>query len=197
MERHFIILSDSYSEHKRIALDILERDKKDIEYITDIVLKIKKACKGEAPFSTHSICTDSKDWKSVIKVDTYFKDVEIIQNVDEFISKIIKDRVLKKEDVAKYILTKISCSRLNLEKLCLLCYENYFNKTGEKLFEEYKILNYDSYSEKIKNQKLMKRQKEYELPRECRILFSEKGIKKIQSINETLEKYKQTHKFAT
>lgn len=26
MERHFIILSDSYSEHKRIALDILEKD---------------------------------------------------------------------------------------------------------------------------------------------------------------------------
>lgn len=189
MERHFIILSDSYSENKRIALDILEKDENDIEYITDIVLKIKKACKGDAPFSTHSICTDSKDWESVVKVDTYFKGVEIIKNVDEFISKIMKDRVLKKEDVAKYILTKLSCSRFNLEKLCLLCHENYFNKTGEKLFEDYKILNYDSCSEKIKDQKLMKRRKEYELPRECRILFSEKGLKKIQTINETLKEF--------
>lgn len=209
MERHFIILSDSYSEHKRIALDILEKDEKDVKYITDIVLKIKKACKGEAPFSTHSICTDSKDWESVVKVDTYFKDVDVFQDVDEFISKIMKDRTLRGKDVAKYILTKLCCSHLKLEKLCYLCYADYLCKTGEKLFRDkiyafkygpvidsvyenykkYGDLKINELEENIENQELIERQKEYELPRESRILFAEKGLKKVQSINETLEKY--------
>lgn len=54
-------------KHIRIALDILEKTQEDINYITDIVFKVKKACKGEAPFSTHSICADTKDLSSVLK----------------------------------------------------------------------------------------------------------------------------------
>lgn len=60
-------MSYSYSEHIRIALDILEKTQENVNYITDIVLKIKKACKGETPFSTHSICDDAEDWLSVLK----------------------------------------------------------------------------------------------------------------------------------
>lgn len=115
MVRHFIIMSDSYSEHTRIALDNLEKTQDDVNYIIDIVLKIKKACKGEAPFSTHSICADTEEWASVVKVDLYFKDVKVIDSVEEFIEKILKDRVLKGFDVSRYILTKLSCSHLKLE----------------------------------------------------------------------------------
>ncbi len=42
MVRHFIIMSDSYSEHTRIALDILEKTQDDVNYITDIVLKLAR-----------------------------------------------------------------------------------------------------------------------------------------------------------
>ena len=73
-------MSDSYSEHTRIALDILEKTQDDVNYITDLVLKIKKACKGEAPFSTHSICADAEEWASVVEVDPYFKDVKVIDS---------------------------------------------------------------------------------------------------------------------
>lgn len=203
MIRRFIIMSDSYSEHTRIALDILEKEKKDADYITDIILKIKKVCKGEAPFSTHSICADGEDWDSVIKADPYFKDVKVIGNVDEFIAKIKKDRVLNGTDVARYILTKISCSHLKLEKLCYLCYADYLCKTGKRLFKDriYAFRygpvigtvyeKYKKYGDlKIDgHQDIIEKQERLELPWESRISFAENGIEKVQSINETLERY--------
>ena len=203
MVRHFIIMSDSYSEHTRIALDILEKTQDDVNYITDIVLKIKKACKGEAPFSTHSICADTEEWESVVKVDPYFKDVKVIDSVEEFIAKIMKDRIIRGFEVARYILTKISCSHLKLEKLCYLCYADYLCKTGNRLFED-KIYAFgygpvvETVYEKYKKygdlrigerEEIIEKQERLELPRESRILFSEKGIEKVHSINETLSKY--------
>lgn len=203
MVRHFIIMSDSYSEHTRIALDILEKETKDVEYIEGIILKIKKACKGEAPFSTHSICADTENWASVVKADPYFKDVRVIKSVDKFIAKIMADRFLKGTDVARYILTKISCSHLKLEKLCYLCYADYLCKAGKRLFED-KIYafrygpvvgtvyeNYKKYGdlEIDEYEKIIEKQERLELPWESRISFAENGIEKVKSINETLEKY--------
>lgn len=196
-------MSDSYSDGARIALDILQKEKKDLEYIEGIILKIKKVCKGEAPFSTHSICTESEDWSSVIKTDPYFKDVKVIESADKFIAKIMADRFLKGTDVARYILTKISCSHLKLEKLCYLCYADYLCKTGKQLFDDIifafrygPVIGtvYEKYKEYggleiNKCEEIIEKQEQLELPRESRILFSENGIKKVKSINETLEKY--------
>lgn len=192
MVRHLIILSDSYSEHTRIALDILEKTQEDVDSIKGIVLRIKKACKDEAPFSTHSICADSEEWTSVLKVDPYFAGVKVIDSVEEFIAKIMKDRVLAATDVAQYILTRTSCSPLELQILCYLCAADYFEETGKPLFAgKSDILNGDLGLDASPNGcgRIIDRQERLELPRECRILFSENGIEKVRSINETLKKY--------
>lgn len=192
MVRHFIIMSDSYSEHTRIALDNLEKTQDDVNYITDIVLKIKKACKGEAPFSTHSICADAEEWASVVRVDPYFAGVKVIDGVEEFIAKIMKDRVLAATDVAQYILTRTSCSPLELQILCYLCAADYFEETGKPLFEgKSDILNGNLGLDASQNGcgRIIDRQERLKLPRECRILFSENGIEKVRSINETLKKH--------
>ena len=194
MVRHFIILSDSYSEHTRIALDILEKTQEDVDSIKGIVLKIKKACQDEAPFSTHSICADSEEWASVLKVDPYFAGVKVIDSVDEFIAKIMKDRVLSVTDVAQYILTRISCSLLELQIFCHLCAADYFEETGKPLFEgKNNILNGNLGLDTSPNEykKIINQQERLELPRECRILFSENGIEKVRSINETLKKTRE------
>ena len=193
MARHFIILSDSYIERKRIALDILERGERDVEYIKSIIFKIKKICKGEAPFSTHSICTESEDWASVLQVDPYFAGVFVMQSVDEFIEKIMQNRVLKSKDVENYLLTKVSCSKSTLQKLCRQCYADYLQQTGQKLFEEYEALDYEETSE---NQELLEMQKELALPRESRILFAERGLEKVRSINKTLKKWREIYDLA-
>ncbi len=203
MVRHFIIMSDSYSDGARIALDIIEKGMKDAKYIKNIILKIKKVCKGEAPFSTHSICADTEDWESVVKTDPYFKDVKVIESVDDFIEKIMKDRILKGTDVARYILTKLSCSHLKLEKLCYLCYADYLCKARTRLFEDkiyafkygpvvrtvyakykdYGKLTIDEQGEDIEKREDLK------MPSISRIHFAENGIDKAQSIDETLKKY--------
>ena len=92
---------------------------------------------------------------------------------------------------------------IGLEKLCYLCYADYFCKTGSRLFED-KIYAFrygpivETVYEKYKKygdlktggqQEIIEKQERLELPWESRILFSEKGIEKVHSINETLEKY--------
>ena len=75
--------------------------------------------------STHFIQTDSVSWESVCVKDHYFKGIEVIDNIDKFIKLIQKDRILNGFDVAKYILCKIKCTHLKLEKLVYLCFADY------------------------------------------------------------------------
>lgn len=203
MISHFIILSNSYSEHTRIALDITEGPKLNVDYVSNLIKDIKESCGDDTPISSHSIWAESKSWDSVEKADPYFKNVKVIKNVNEFIEKIQKDRTLKGTDVAKYILSKVSCSHLKLEKLSYLCYADYLCESGKRLFRDriyaFKygpIVEsvYDKYKkygslEINEDNEIIEKQEELRLPSESRILFAEDGVKKVFSINETLKKY--------
>lgn len=202
MIKHFIILASAYSQRTRIALDyydesILQMDviKKDLDYI------IKKI--GEdAPISTHYIQTKKIGWKEVEKQDKFFAKTQLIKNKEEFINLLLKDRKLKGIDIAKYILTKIPCTHLKLEKLVYLCYADYLCAENKKLFDD-KIYAYrlgpviESVYEKYKKsgQDLVEDDKKTEdeskkkLPIRSRIIASENGIQKILSIEKTLKKY--------
>ena len=112
-----------------------------------------------------------------------------------------KDRVLNGLDVAKYILSKVTCTHLKLEKLVYLCFADYLCKYDKELFTD-KIYAY-KYGPVIKN--VYKKYKAYgyseideedidatgiyEMPSRSRILFADDGINKIQSIEDTLNKY--------
>ena len=61
MIRHYIIMSSSYTEGTRIALDIVEESKLNKESIAGILKEIKETCGKDVPLSTHLICTSSKD----------------------------------------------------------------------------------------------------------------------------------------
>lgn len=203
MISHFIILSNSYSEHTRIALDITEGPNLNVDYISNLIKDIKESCGDDTPISSHSIWAESKSWESVKKADPFFKDVKVIDSVEEFIMKIKKDRTLKGTDVAKYILSKVSCSHLKLEKLSYLCYADYLCESGKRLFKD-RIYAFkygpvvDSVYKKYKkcgsleineDNEIIEKQEELRLPSESRILFAEDGVKKVFSINETLKKY--------
>lgn len=136
MTPHFIIMSSSYTNGDRISLDIVKESQLDEKYITDMICKIKKECGEDVSLSTHSILTQDKSWESVVKTDKFFKNVRLIDNLDSFIEEIKKDRVLKGLDVAKYILSKISCTHLKLEKLVYFCFADYLCKTKQRLFED-------------------------------------------------------------
>ena len=202
MITHYIIMSSSYSKGKRIALSNLVKEKDYLE-LKEIIQDITEKCGKDVSLSTHFVQTDSETWDSVIYKDHFFKGVEVIDNKDEFIKLIQQDRTLKGLDVARYILSKVKCTHLKLEKLVYFCFAEYLCKYDKELYKD-EIYAYrygpvvDSVYERYKgsgNQEIEQEDESIdatgikEMPSRSRILFAEDGIEKIKCIDETLEKY--------
>lgn len=132
--KHTILLSSSYSLGKRICLHYADAPESEIS--RDHVI-VRDAYGGKRVlYSVHVIHTESKGWDSVVSTDPYFADVEPIPSVEKFVELIQKDRYLSGLDVARYILSKTSCTHTRLQKLTYMCYADYICKTGEKLFDD-------------------------------------------------------------
>ena len=76
MAKHYIIMSSSYTDGTRVALDITEVSLLNSEVIAEIIKEIKQRCGKDVPLSTHLIETDSDSWSSVAEYDPFFEDVE-------------------------------------------------------------------------------------------------------------------------
>lgn len=195
-------MSSSYTKGKRIALDYVIKSDIQIEKVKQIVSEIIRECGNDVSLSTHLIQTDSSDWKSVIKKDSFFESVQVINKENEFIKLIKQDRVLKGIDVAKYILSKKKCTHLKLEKLVYMCFADYLCEFGKPLFLDeifaYKYgpvvkSVYDVYKkygyESIEKEKDINVTSILEMPSKSRILFAEDGLTKVKSIEKTLNIY--------
>lgn len=203
MITHFIFMSSSYSLGTRIALDYVVIDGRIQEKLKQNLIKIIKECGKDVSISTHMVQADDETWESVCVADHFFKDVKVIDNLDEFIKLIKIDRELEGTDIAKYILSKITCTQLKLQKLVYLCFADYLCDTGKKLFsdkiyafkygpvvetvyEKYKEYGYKSIEEETTD---IDSKNISEMPAKSRILFAEDGTEKILSIEKTLKKY--------
>ena len=206
MAKHYIIMSSSYTDGTRVALDITEIGLLNSEAISEIIKEIKQSCGKDVPLSTHLIETDSATWASVAMYDPFFEDVECTKSVEEFSEKIKKSRVLTGLDVATYILSKIKCTHLSLEKLVYFAYADYLCEHSECLFED-RIFAFthgpvvDSVYETYKRSgSQYVKPLEFgddsdvrvgikELPARSRILFAKDGAEKLRSIDQTIQKY--------
>lgn len=202
MVKHFIILASAYSLGTRVALDYYDKDilqmdviKKDLDYIIEKI-------GTDAPISTHYVHTEKEGYDEVKKRDKFFAKTKLIKTKEEFVEILLKDRTLKGIDIAKYILTKIPCTHLKLEKLVYLCYADYLCEKGEKLFEDkiyaYKLgpvikTVYKKYKKSIitlyEDNKTKENAMDKKLPIRSRIMVAENGIQKILSIDKSIEKY--------
>ncbi len=204
MITHFIFMSSSYSLGKRIALDFIVEDEKIQSKLKEYLDRITEECGRDVSISTHMIQAEDTTWKSVCKSDHFFKGVEVIESLDKFIKLIKKDRELEGIDIAKYILSKIKCTQLKLQKLVYLCFADYLCDTGKKLFTDsiyafkygpvvdtvYK--RYKKYGYKpITEEKNDINSTVPEMPAKSRILFAADGTEKMISIETTLKKYGQ------
>ena len=206
MVKHYIIMSSSYTDGTRVALDITEGSLLNSEAIAKVIQDIKQSCGKDVPLSTHLIETESDSWASVAEYDPFFEDVECAKSVAEFSEKIAKGRVLTGLDVATYILSKIKCTHLSLEKLVYFAYADYLCEHFERLFEDqiYAFTHgpvvdsvYETYkrsgSQYVKplefgvDSDVQTGVKE--LPARSRILFAKDGTEKLLSIDKTIEKY--------
>lgn len=206
MIRHFIIMSSSYSTGTRIALDFYG-DKINETSILQTIDKIKIECGSDVSLSTHFVNVDSKKWESVSESDAFFKDVELIERVDQFIELIKKDLTLEGLDIAKYILTQRTCTHLELQKLAYLCYADYLCKTRRQLFSDciyayrygpvidsiYKKYrgsgSFELDLDEILSEEQIGEDIAKTMPAKSRIMFSTNGTEKLLSIDETLRRY--------
>lgn len=202
MTKHYIIMSSSYSDGKRIALDITEEALLNSQTIEKIIVDIKSSCDEDVPLSTHFIETESTSWESVKEYDPFFDEVECTKSASEFASKIKKDRTLSALDVANYILSKVRCTHLALEKLVYFAYADYLCTYSKKLFDDkifafthgpvidsvYSIYKKSGYDYVSPSDEYVSASVKV-LPIKSRILFAKDGVEKLQSIDKTLEKY--------
>lgn len=203
MVTHFIFMSSSYSLGTRIALDFIVEDASIQKELKKDLDKIIEKCGRDVSISTHMIQTDDETWESVCKADHFFKNVKVIENLENFIKLIQKDRTLQGIDVAKYILSKITCTQLKLQKLVYLCFADYLCNTGKLLFtdkiyafkygpvvdtvyKKYKEYGYKAIEDETRD---IDSTNIFEMPAKSRILFAEDGTGKIVSIEKTLKKY--------
>lgn len=203
MVTHFIFMSSSYSLGTRIVLDYIVTDVSIQEKLKGDLDKITRECGKDVSISTHMIQADDETWESVCIADHFFKDVEVIESLEKFIKLIQRDRKLQGIDVAKYILSKITCTQLKLQKLVYLCFADYLCDTGKELFidkiyafkygpvvdtvyKRYKGYGYKAIEKEMKD---IDSKNIFEMPSKSRILFAEDGTEKILSIEKTLKKY--------
>nr|DAQ30126.1 MAG TPA: hypothetical protein [Caudoviricetes sp.] len=204
MVRHYILMSSSYSEGKRIALHMEQSEQMTTSGIQAILQRVRNDCGQDVPVSLHYVEAANSGWQAVVASDQFFKGVECIPDVETFIQKIKRDRVLRGIDVAKYIASQIECTHLKLQKLVYFCYADYLCKYSERLFRDtiYAFRNgpvVDTVYETLKGAgyDLIKMSEEWDgptkivdkMPARSRILFAESGAKKLQSIDQTIAKY--------
>lgn len=209
MIKHYIIMSSSYSDGKRIALDITDEKLLNSQSIGKIIEDIRANCDQDVPLSAHYIQTESLSWESVLRYDPFFEDVECVETVDEFTEKVKKDRKLSGLDVANYIAANVLCTHLKLEKLVYMAYADYLCESGKKLFDDkiyaftygpviesvyetYKRSGIETvYPKDISGEYIISEK----MPFRSRILFAKDGVKKIRSIDRTLKKYSKLSAF--
>lgn len=202
--KHVILLSSSYLKKTRIGIHFVTDSKDGLDKVREEI-KVLTTNEVEIPFSTHSIDTDSDTWESVWQKDAFFEDVKLYDSIDEFKAEIVENMSLDGMSVAKYILTKVPCTHLKLQKLVYLCYEEYLVQFKKKLFEDkifafkygpvvetvYKQCKGQSklvFEEEIDDSESLNKTKS-ELSVKSRIMFAEDGVNKLDIIDKTVEKY--------
>lgn len=203
MITHFIFMSSSYSLGTRIALDYIVTDESVQEELKKHLDRITRECGKDVSISTHMIQAEDETWESVCVADHFFKDVKVIESLDKFIKLIQRDRDLQGIDVAKYILSKVTCTQLKLQKLIYLCFADYLCDTGKELFtdkiyafkygpvvntvyKKYKKYGYNPIEQESKD---IDNKNIFEMPAKSRILFATDGTEKVLSIDKSLRKY--------
>lgn len=140
MYQHNIFLANSYKLGKRVALDVVLHSTtennvdKHQQKLVNFSLKLYNALGDEAAITTHSIYTNSENWKSVVEKDSFFDDIYIAKNLDEFIEIVRENNDLTVFDLKLLIYLLLSknipifINREEIFNKTLLSYSEKFNK---------------------------------------------------------------------
>lgn len=135
MAYHFIAIASYYEGGTRIGWHYSSNDNLDKAVIEKFLDKSKQEL-GKIDFGIHKLTTESTSWESVYEKDSFFKDIYLAENMDDFIHLIKKDKQISAIDIAKFFLTLAPVSNLKLQKLVYFAYSDYLEKTSKKMFQE-------------------------------------------------------------
>ncbi|WP_270342352.1 Panacea domain-containing protein [Lactococcus lactis] len=139
MYQHFILIASSYTEGTRIGFHLSAEKQIEKSIIEDKMMRISQINRDDV--GVHSFMTDSQDWESVIKLDSFFEDVIVCPSFEKFEEALMFDSKISAIDVAKFFLAVKPMSHLKIQKLVYLAYKEYLFKYRGSLFEE-KIVAY-------------------------------------------------------
>lgn len=137
---HFIMISSSYVEGKRIAFHLSAAGEIGSGLIDSLIDRYEQELK-HFNVGVHLLTTSSSTWKSVVEKDSFFQDILCTQKFDSFIEMERKDEHISALDIAKYIASATKVTHLKLQKLIYFVYEEYLLAYKESLFKE-KIVAY-------------------------------------------------------
>lgn len=141
MYQHFIVVASAYSEGKRVGFHMSAPEGKlDNDKIKSILDRLKEINRDDV--GIHSFTTDDSTWESVLKLDSFFEDVMVCEDFEDFEKIVQSDLKLSSIDIAKFFLAIQATSHLKLQKLIYLAYKKYLLKYKEQLFPE-KIVAYN------------------------------------------------------
>lgn len=206
MAFHFVAISSDYVTGQRIGWHYASETRLDKERIQNFIQEVERRC-GDAQLGIHKLSTESTDFDSVIKKDSFFEDVVTTKSEECFIEQITGGKELSAYDVAKFILSIVPVSHLKLQKLLYYVYAEHLLKTGKKLFRQpivafkygpviedifYKYKHYGASSIDYEEDEVffIHPAKKAITPSFARIISSEDGVFTAKCILETLAKYK-------
>lgn len=187
---HNIFLANAFVLGKRIAFDLvikkqeMEREFGNENEIEKFLLNIYDELGRDTLITTHTMITNSEKWESVVKKDSFFQDVEKVNDINVFKNYLKYNNTLTFFDIA--VLVRIILK----EKNDILIDADALTK---KMYLEY----YDKYKDELYDKKIQvnKKVSQQDVGRYLnvilnRIAASENGFRKLEFINNEISSIK-------
>lgn len=191
---HNIFIANSFKFGKRIAFDlVLEKEKGEDELeqsnkIQSLLVRIYDDVGKEAVITTHTIITSSRKWHSVCMEDSFFKDVELIKDEDQFINYIKMNNTLTRSIVTAIVVVLLSHKKVdgdtNVEDVVNRIANNYKIQYGKELYDRECLF---SDSDKMKDYDHIFKYPTIILDR---VLSAKDGFEKFKFIQSEIDEFK-------
>ncbi|WP_026829826.1 Panacea domain-containing protein [Exiguobacterium antarcticum] len=191
MFQFIILLYTSFKDGKRYAFRPTSTNYS--EQVSSLHSKIESEF-DDIGLSTHFGQTMTSKWEEVAQMDSYFKDVELIECEQEFLEVIRASEEITPLDIAQLIAMKVRCTPLKLQKLLYIAYCKFLKETDSPLFgEEFQAWDYGPVIPSVYHQfkSLRSEQIIIDVPtaNEKRYLSTSIGRKILKVVDETIEQY--------
>ena len=149
MYRHAIFLANDFILHKSfVVLHVVHTGSENGELPKYVLDRLNTLLADQGNFSVQCLATSSETWESVVQYDRYFESMYCIdykgdESINEFVRIIQANKVLTALDIAKFILCRVECTYVKLQKLVYLCCADYLAETGKAVIAEAPVFSPD------------------------------------------------------